>query len=53
MPHIIPTAEPFLFLGDPSKPACLLIHGFTGAPASMRPMGEWLAAQGLVDRPGA
>lgn len=24
-----------------------MIHGFTGSPASIRPIGEWLAAQGL------
>jgi len=48
MPHIIPTAEPFLFLGDPSKPACLLIHGFTGAPKEMRSMGEYLHQQGFT-----
>jgi carboxylesterase len=24
-----------------------MVHGFTGSPASMRPMGEWFAEQGL------
>jgi carboxylesterase len=48
MPQIIPTAEPFLFLGDPSKPACLLIHGFTGTPKEMRWMGEYLNQQGYT-----
>ena len=48
MTQIIPTAEPFLFLGDPSKPACLLIHGFTGAPKEMRWMGEFLNRQGYT-----
>lgn len=24
-----------------------MVHGFTGSPASMRPIGEWLASQGL------
>src|SRR6185503_15479003 len=48
MPHIIPTAEPFFFLGDPSKPACLLIHGFTGTPKEMRGMGEYLHQQGYT-----
>lgn len=48
MTQIIPTAEPFLFLGDPSKPACLLIHGFTGAPKEMRWMGEFLNQQGYT-----
>jgi carboxylesterase len=40
--QIIPTAEPFLFLGGPEKPGVLLIHGFTGTPQSLRPMGEFL-----------
>lgn len=46
MPQIIPTAEPFFFLGDSSKSACLLIHGFTGTPKEMRWMGEYLNQQG-------
>jgi len=48
MSQIIPTAEPFLLLGDLSKPACLLIHGFTGAPKEMRWMGEYLHQQGYT-----
>jgi carboxylesterase len=48
MSQIIPTAEPFFFLGDPSKPACLLIHGFTGTPKEMRGMGEFLHRQGYT-----
>ena len=48
MPEIIPTAEPFFFPGDPSKPACLLIHGFTGAPKEMRLMGDYLNQQGYT-----
>ena len=48
MSQIIPTAEPFLFLGNPSKPACLLIHGFTGTPKEMRWMGEYLNRQGYT-----
>jgi len=39
---IIPTAEPFYFPGKQGQPACLLIHGFTGAPKEMRWMGEYL-----------
>ena len=39
---IIPTAEPFFFPGNPDQPACLLTHGFTGAPKEMRWMGEYL-----------
>src|SRR5215203_899533 len=48
MTQIIPTAEPFLFVGVPSKPACLLIHGFTGTPKEMRWMGEFLNQQGYT-----
>jgi carboxylesterase len=48
MPQIIPTAEPFFFSGDPSKPACLLIHGFTGTPKEMRWVGEYLHRQGYT-----
>ena len=48
MKQIIPTAEPFLLLGKPSKPACLLIHGFTGTPKEMRWMGEFLNQQGYT-----
>ncbi len=48
MPQIIPTAEPFFFLGDLSKPACLLVHGFTGTPKEMRWMGEYLQRHGYT-----
>src|SRR5512134_2216381 len=48
MSQIIPTAEPFFFLGDSSKPACLLIHGFTGAPKEMRWMGDYLHQRGYT-----
>jgi carboxylesterase len=41
---IIPTAEPFLFIGD--EIGILLVHGFTGTPKEMRTMGERLASQG-------
>jgi carboxylesterase len=46
MPQIIPTAEPFLLLGEAVKPACLLIHGFTSTPKEMRWMGEFLNGHG-------
>lgn len=39
---IIPTTEPFFFPGEEGRPACLLIHGFTGTPKEMRWMGETL-----------
>ncbi len=48
MTQIIPTAEPFFLLGDRSKPACLLIHGFTGTPKEMRWMGEFLNQHGYT-----
>lgn len=48
MPQLIPTAEPFLLLGDREKPACLLIHGFTGTPKEMRWMGDYLNQQGYT-----
>jgi carboxylesterase len=48
MYQIIPTTEPFFLLGEPSKPACLLIHGFTGTPKEMRWMGEHLHRQGYT-----
>ena len=48
MNQIIPTAEPFLLPGEPSKPACLLIHGFTGTPKEMRRMGEFLNGHGYT-----
>lgn len=48
MPQIIPTTEPFFLPGDSSKPACLLIHGFTGTPKEMRWMGEFLNGQGYT-----
>jgi len=38
--------NPFLFAGGPV--GVLLIHGFTGAPPEMRPMGEYLAQQGYT-----
>jgi carboxylesterase len=48
MSQIIPTTEPFFLLGDSSKPACLLIHGFTGTPKEMRWMGEYLHQHGYT-----
>ena len=38
--------NPFFFEGGPT--GCLLIHGFSGSPPEMRPMGEYLAAKGLT-----
>jgi carboxylesterase len=42
---VIPGAEAFRF--DGGDLGVLLLHGFTGNPTSMRPLGEWLAAQGV------
>ena len=41
---LVPGTEPFLISG--SRRGCLLIHGFTGAPTEMVPLGEYLAHQG-------
>ena len=38
--------NPFFFEGGPV--GCLLVHGFSGSPPEMRPMGEYLAQQGLT-----
>src|SRR5512138_404096 len=48
MSQLIPTAEPFLLLGEAPKPACLLIHGFTGTPKEMRWLGEFLNSHGYT-----
>ena len=49
---ILPTAEPFYFPGDSQHEnrhtGCLLIHGFTGTPKEMRPLGERLSKQGYT-----
>jgi carboxylesterase len=42
--RILPGADAFRF--DGGSPGFLLQHGFTGCPASMRPMGEWLHQRG-------
>ncbi len=39
-------AEPFTIGEGPV--GILLVHGLTGSPASMRPIGEWLADNGLA-----
>ena len=38
--------NPFFFEGG--GVGCLLVHGFSGSPPEMRPMGEYLAAKGLT-----
>lgn len=37
---------PFFLPGGPV--GCLLIHGFTGSPPEMRPMGQYLAERGVT-----
>jgi len=41
---IIDRAEPFFYPG--SKTGCLLVHGFTGTPEEMHPLGKHLAQAG-------
>jgi carboxylesterase len=43
---LAPSAEPFYAAGDAT--GVLVLHGFTGAPASVRPWAESLAAQGFT-----
>jgi esterase/lipase len=53
-PHdVMPGAEPFAFPGGDgpdSRTGVLLVHGFTGNPMSLRPWGEYLAAEGFAVR---
>lgn len=43
--HLIhPGAQPYSFSG--TDIGCLLVHGFTGSPPELRPLGEHLAALG-------
>lgn len=43
--NIIPEAEPFFFEGK-SDIAFLIIHGFTGTPYNVKPIGEYLHSKG-------
>jgi carboxylesterase len=45
---VTPGAEPWSFDGDDT--GILLLHGFSGSPAAMRPWGERLAQQGWTVR---
>ena len=52
-PTVMPGAEAFAFpggSGPEGRTGVLLIHGFTGTPMSMRPWGEYLAAEGFAVR---
>lgn len=42
--RIVPGCEPFAFEGGPA--GVLMLHGFTGNPASLRRAGQWLADRG-------
>lgn len=44
--QVIPGAAPFSFEGG--ERGCLLVHGFTGNPSSLKPMGEYLAGEGIT-----
>jgi carboxylesterase len=44
--QVIPGAEEFYFNGG--KTGCLLVHGFTGSPAEMRLLGQYLRASGYT-----
>jgi carboxylesterase len=44
--QIAPSAEPFYAAGDAT--GVLVLHGFTGTPASVRPWGEHLAREGFT-----
>jgi len=43
---VMPGAGTFFFEG--SDVGCLLIHGFTGTPQNVRPLGDFLARRGLT-----
>jgi carboxylesterase len=43
---VLPGAGTFYFEG--SEVGCLLIHGFTGTPQNIRPLGDFLARRGLT-----
>jgi carboxylesterase len=45
-PAVRPGAEAFSLGQGPI--GVLMVHGFTGSPASMRPIGAWLASQGIA-----
>ena len=43
---VLPGAGSFYFEG--SQTGCLLLHGFTGCPQNVRPLGDFLARGGLT-----
>ena len=48
MSNIMPGAEPFHYEGGDA--GCLLLHGFTGTPQEMRPLGQFLREKGFTVR---
>ena len=44
---VIPGCEPWSHVAAPGAPGALVIHGFTGAPSSMRDLAEAFAAAGF------
>jgi carboxylesterase len=43
-----PWLDPLPFFFPAGKTGCLLIHGFTGSPPEMRPLGEYLAQRDIT-----
>lgn len=43
---LVPSATPFYY--PAGNVGCLLIHGFTGSPKEMQPLGEYLSSQGYT-----
>ena len=46
MTRLLPGGEPFYLVGG--HIGCLLIHGFTGTPAEMHPLGSFLNTRGFT-----
>lgn len=46
-PHVLPGCEPWSHVAAPGAPGALVIHGFTGAPTSMRGLADAFAAAGF------
>jgi len=46
MTRLLPGGEPFFLPGG--RTGCLLMHGFTGTPAEMRPLGSFLNTRGFT-----
>lgn len=44
---VMPGAEPFELGPADAQVGCVLVHGFTGSPSEIRPIGEHLAAAGV------